>query len=281
MDIDTKVIDGSKISSIIKEELKKEIALGLNVGLAVIMVGDNKASEIYVRNKRKACEYIGIKSFIYKLPEETTTGQIMELVEVLNNDNTVDGILIQLPLPNHINTDEVVQSIDKNKDVDGFCHENLGALISGTPNFISCTPIGIIELLKRYEIPIDSQKCVIIGRSSLVGKPLSMLLLNENATVTICHSKTNNLYEQIKDADIIISATGQINLVTGDMIKKGAVIIDVGINKDKDGKLCGDVDYASCIGAASFITPVPGGVGPMTVAMLMKNCVTSAVRKVN
>ncbi|OON99597.1 MAG: bifunctional methylenetetrahydrofolate dehydrogenase/methenyltetrahydrofolate cyclohydrolase [Epulopiscium sp. Nele67-Bin004] len=277
----TKIIDGAKISATIKDELKDQVAKlneqGKNVGIAVVIVGDNPASKVYVANKEKACHYIGIKSFSYKLPEETPQKSLLELIDTLNSDNTVNGILVQLPLPSHIDENQVIQAIAPQKDVDGFHLQNVGALLVGTDGFVSCTPAGIIELLKRYNIEATGKKCVVVGRSNIVGKPISMLLLRENATVTMCHSKTADLTAELKQADIVIVAVGKPNVVTGDMIKQGAVVIDVGINRTDEGKLCGDIDFASCQGIAEYITPVPGGVGPMTIAMLMKNTVKSVM----
>ena len=275
-----KIIDGKQISSVVKEELipkvKKLKEQGINPGLAVVLVGDNPASKVYVGSKKKACEYIGIKSFSYELPKEVSEDDVLELVKTLNNDESVHGILVQLPLPKHINEEKVLLTIDPKKDVDGFHPMSVGALVVGAEGFVSCTPAGIIELLHRSNVKIEGKHCVVVGRSNIVGKPISMLLLKENGTVTVCHSRTKNLAQIVQQADIIIAAVGVPKMITQDMVKEGAVIIDVGINRLEDGTLCGDVDFDGCIEKASLITPVPGGVGPMTIAMLMNNCVISA-----
>ena len=243
-----KIIDGKKISQEIKDELKERVAAlkekGVEVTLAVIQVGNNPASTVYVGNKKKACAYVGIRSLAYELPEETTEAELLELVEKLNKDDSVNGILVQLPLPNHIDEDKVIKTIAPEKDVDGFHPESVGRLSIGQKGFVSCTPAGIIQLLKRSDIEIDGKECVIIGRSNIVGKPMSMLLLRENGTVTICHSHTKDLKEVTKRADILIVAIGKTKFVTADYIKEGAVVIDVGMDRDENGKLCGDVDYA-------------------------------------
>ena len=275
----TQLIDGKAISAQIKEEVKEKVAAlkeqGREVTLAVIQVGADPASSVYVRNKKKACEYVGVRSLAYELPEETTEAELLELVEKLNKDDSVNGILVQLPLPNHIDEDKVIKTIAPEKDVDGFNPESVGRLSIGQKGFVSCTPAGIIQLLKRSGIEIDGKECVIIGRSNIVGKPMSMLLLRENGTVTICHSHTKDLKEVTKHADILIVAIGKTKFVTADYIKEGAVVIDVGMDRDENGKLCGDVDYADVEPKAGAITPVPGGVGPRTIAMLMHNCVSS------
>ena len=245
---------------------------GLNVTLAVIQVGSDPASTVYVGNKKKACEYIGICSRPYELPEDTTEESLLELVEKLNRDDSVDGILVQLPLPSHIDEDRVIRTISPAKDVDGFHPQSVGALSIGQPGFVSCTPAGIIQLLKRSGVEIDGKECVIVGRSNIVGKPMAMLMLRENATVTVCHSHTANLKEVTKRADILIVAIGRPRFITREYVKEGAVVIDVGIHRNEDNKLCGDVDFEDVEPVASAITPVPGGVGPMTVAMLMNNC---------
>ena len=272
-----KIIDGKKISQEIKDELKERVAAlkekGVEVTLAVIQVGNNPASTVYVGNKKKACAYVGIRSLAYELPEETTEAELLELVEKLNKDDSVNGILVQLPLPNHIDEDKVIKTIAPEKDVDGFHPESVGRLSIGQKGFVSCTPAGIIQLLKRSDIEIDGKECVIIGRSNIVGKPMSMLLLRENGTVTICHSHTKDLKEVTKRADILIVAIGKTKFVTADYIKEGAVVIDVGMDRDENGKLCGDVDYADVEPKAGAITPVPGGVGPMTITMLMENTI--------
>ena len=277
------IIDGKMIATQIKDELKQEVnkleAQGIFPGLAVILVGNNSASQVYVKNKKTACEYVGIKSFSYELPEETSEQELLELIDTLNHDEAVSGILVQLPLPKHLDENKVILAIDPKKDVDGFHPQNVGALCVGLSGFISCTPAGVIELLKRSHVEIAGKHCVIVGRSNIVGKPVSLLLLREHGTVTICHSKTKNLTEHLKQADIVIAAVGIPKMIQGNQLKKGAVVIDVGINRDETGKLCGDVDFASCEEVASYITPVPGGVGPMTIAMLMHNCVLAAKNK--
>jgi len=274
-----KIIDGKKISQEIKDELKERVAAlkekGVEVTLAVIQVGSNPASTVYVGNKKKACAYVGIKSLAYELPEETTEAELLELMEKLNKDDSVNGILVQLPLPKHIDEDKVIKTISPEKDVDGFHPESVGKLSIGQKGFVSCTPAGIIQLLKRSDIEIDGKECVIIGRSNIVGKPMAMLLLRENGTVTITHSHTKDLKEVARRADILIVAIGRTKFVTADYIKEGAVVIDVGMDRDENGKLCGDVDFADVEPKAGAITPVPGGVGPMTIAMLMHNCVSS------
>ena len=273
------IIDGKKISKELKDELKEKVAKykeeGVEITLAVIQVGNDKASSVYVGNKKKACEYIGIKSLSYELEESTTEEELLNLIKELNNRKDVNGILVQLPLPKHINEDKVIETIDAKKDVDGFHPMSVGALSIGKKGFISCTPYGIIELLKRSNIDIDGKECVVIGRSNIVGKPMSMLLLRENATVTIAHSHTKNLKEVAKRADILVVAIGKPQFINSEYVKEGAVVIDVGIHRDENNKLCGDVDYEDVFPHASAITPVPGGVGPMTIAMLMKNCVNA------
>lgn len=271
------IIDGKAVSAAIKDEIKNEVAAlkeqGKEVCLAVIQVGNNPASTVYVGNKKKACAYVGIKSLAYELPEETTQEKLLALIDKLNNDKTVNGILVQLPLPKHIDEDTVTERIAPIKDVDGFHPVNVGNLSIGKKGFISCTPYGIIKLLERNNIETEGRHCVIIGRSNIVGKPMSMLMLRKNATVTIVHSRTKNIKELTKQADILIVAIGKPKYVDESFVKDGAVIIDVGINRDENNKLCGDVDYEAVIDKVSAITPVPGGVGPMTIAMLMNNCV--------
>ena len=271
------IIDGKKISKELKDELKEKVAKykeeGVEITLAVIQVGNDKASSVYVGNKKKACEYIGIKSLSYELEESTTEEELLNLIKELNNRKDVNGILVQLPLPKHINEDKVIETIDAKKDVDGFHPMSVGALSIGKKGFISCTPYGIIELLKRSNIDIDGKECVVIGRSNIVGKPMSMLLLRENATVTVAHSHTKNLKEVAKRADILVVAIGKPQFINSEYVKEGAVVIDVGIHRDENNKLCGDVDYEDVFPHASAITPVPGGVGPMTIAMLMNNIV--------
>ncbi|MBP1755858.1 MAG: 5,10-methylene-tetrahydrofolate dehydrogenase/Methenyl tetrahydrofolate cyclohydrolase [Firmicutes bacterium] len=277
------IIDGKKISAEIKDELRIKVTKlneeGVNITLAVVQVGNDPASSVYVGNKKKACEYIGIHSLSYELPEQTTQEELLALVERLNSDPEVNGILVQLPLPSHIDEDLVIQTISPAKDVDGFHPQSVGALSIGQKGFVSCTPAGVIELLKRSGIEIEGKECVIIGRSNIVGKPMALLMLRENATVTVCHSRTKNLNEVAKRADILIVAIGKPLFVNKDFVKEGAVIIDVGMHRNANNKLCGDVDFENVLEHASAITPVPGGVGPMTIAMLMNNCVESAVRK--
>ncbi len=269
-----KLIDGKLISAQVKDECReREAREGLDVTLAVIQVGNDPASTVYVGNKKKACEYIGIHSLSYELPEETTEEELLALVEKLNQDDSVHGILVQLPLPSHIDEDKVIQKISPMKDVDGFHPQSVGALSIGEPGFVSCTPAGVIQLLKRSGVKIDGSECVIVGRSNIVGKPMAMLMLRENATVTVCHSHTKDLKEVTKRADILIVAVGRPRFITREYVKEGAVVIDVGIHRNEDNKLCGDVDFADVEPVASAITPVPGGVGPMTIAMLMNNCV--------
>jgi len=273
------IIDGKKISDVIKEEVRKRAEelknKGTEVSLAVIQVGNNPASAVYVRNKKKACEQVGIRSLSYEIPEETTEEELLSLIQELNAREDVNGILLQLPLPRHINEDKMLLAIDPRKDVDGFHPLNVGALCVGKPGFVSCTPAGIIELLKRSGVEIAGKECVIVGRSNIVGKPMAHLLLSENATVTVAHSKTVDLKTVTARADILIVAVGKPKMITAEYIKEGAVVIDVGINRNENNKLCGDVDYDNVIQKCSAITPVPGGVGPMTIAMLMKNCVES------
>lgn len=273
------IIDGKAISTEIKNELREKAAelksKGIHVTLAVIQVGNNPASTVYVNNKKKGCEYIGIGSLSYELPEDTTQKELISLVEDLNDRSDVNGILVQLPLPAHIDEDAVIKSISPLKDVDGFHPQSVGALCIGQPGFVSCTPAGIIQLLKRSGVEIAGKECVILGRSNIVGKPMALLMLRENATVTIVHSRTVNLKEVTKRADILIVAIGKPKMVTRDYVKEGAVVIDVGINRDENNKLCGDVDYDQVAPVCSAITPVPGGVGPMTIAMLLSNCLAS------
>lgn len=274
------IIDGKTISAQIKDELKEKAAkkrkAGVNVTLAVIQVGDDPASSVYVRNKKKGCEYIGIGSESYELPEQTSQEELLKLIDELNHKEEINGILVQLPLPPHIDEDTIIKAIDPKKDVDGFHPQSVGALCIGQPGFVSCTPAGIIQLLKRSQIAIEGKECVVLGRSNIVGKPMAILLLRENATVTIAHSRTKNLKEVTKRADILIVAIGRPKMITADYIKEGAVVIDVGINRDENGKLCGDVDFESVEPVCNAITPVPGGVGPMTIAMLLYNCMESA-----
>ena len=268
------IIDGKAISLAIKEECRDKVEREkLDRCLAVVLVGNDPASAVYVGNKKKACEFCGVKSVSHELPENTSEKELLELVDKLNKDETIDGILVQLPLPSHIDEDKVIKAISPDKDVDGFHPENVGRLSIGQPGYLSCTPAGIIQLLKRSNVDMDGKNCVVIGRSNIVGKPMALLMLRENATVTICHSHTKDLKEVCKRADILIVAIGKPKMIDASYVKDGAVVIDVGIHRMENGKLCGDVDFDSVEPVASKITPVPGGVGPMTIAMLMKNVV--------
>lgn len=273
------IIDGKKISQQIKDELKEKTkalrAEGKTGALAVIQVGADPASSVYVRNKKNACAYIGIESLAYELSEDTTEEELLKLIAELNQKQEVKGILVQLPLPKHICEDKVIQAISPAKDVDGFHPQSVGAMTIGEPGFLSCTPAGIIQLLKRSGVEIAGKHCVVIGRSNIVGKPMALLMLRENATVTVTHSKTQNLPEICRQADILIVAMGKPRFIGAEYVKEGAVVIDVGIHRDQNNKLCGDVKYEEVEPIASAITPVPGGVGPMTIAMLMNNCVQS------
>lgn len=275
-----RLIDGKQISKQIKDELKEEAARlsgqGIKICLAVIQVGGDPASSVYVNNKKKACAYIGIDSRAYELPESTSEEELAGLVEKLNQDDSVNGILVQLPLPAHISEDRIIQTISPDKDVDGFHPVSVGRLWLGEKGFVSCTPAGIIQLLKRSGVEIEGKECVIVGRSNIVGKPMAALLLRENGTVTVAHSRTKDLRKVTKRADILIVAIGKKEFITADYVKEGAVVIDVGIHRDENNHLCGDVNFAQVEPLASAITPVPGGVGPMTIAMLMNNCVESA-----
>ena len=274
-----KLIDGKNISGEIKDELKEKVAQlkeqGIEVTLAVIQVGNDPASTVYVGNKKKACAYIGIRSLAYELPGETTQEELLALVRELNDRKDVNGILVQLPLPAHIDEDTVIRTIAPEKDVDGFHPQSVGLLSIGQKGFVSCTPAGIIQLLKRSGVEIDGRECVVVGRSNIVGKPMAMLLIRENGTVTVCHSHTKDLKEVTRRADILVVAIGKRQFITADYVKEGATVIDVGMHRKEDGKLCGDVDFDSVEPVAGAITPVPGGVGPMTIAMLMNNCVSS------
>ena len=273
-------IDGKEVSLYIKEKIKAETdalkLTGVTPGLAVVLVGDDPASRVYVNNKKKACEFCGFHSESYELSESTSQTELLALIDKLNADPLIDGILVQMPLPKHIDSDAVVNRILPSKDVDAFHPVNVGKIMLGDYDFLPCTPAGVMELLKYYNVDPTGKNCVVIGRSNIVGKPMSMLMLHANATVTVCHSKTNNLKEITKTADILIAAIGRPLFVTADMVKPGAVVIDVGINRNSEGKLCGDVDFENVAPIASAITPVPGGVGPMTIAMLMQNTLTSA-----
>lgn len=273
------IIDGKKISSIIKEECREYVSKlkseGIEISLAVVLVGDDPASQVYVRNKKAACELVGIKSVSHELPADTTSQELLALIENLNSDNSINGILVQLPLPSHIDEDEVIRAINPKKDVDGFHPISVGNLSIGQKGFVSCTPAGIIELLKRSNVRIEGSNAVVVGRSNIVGKPMAQLLLRENATVTITHSRTKDLKAVCKNADILVVAIGKAKMIDASYVKDGAVVIDVGMDRDENGKLCGDVDFDSVEPVASKITPVPGGVGPMTIAMLMYNCAHS------
>ena len=269
------IIDGKLVSNEIREQLKAQVEElkknGKSVGLGLILVGEDPASQVYVKNKIKACEYVGIESYCYRMDVNSTQEEVLEVVDKLNKDDKVNGILVQLPLPKHLDEKVILDRIDVKKDVDGFSAYQIGKMLLGEKSIVSCTPKGIIELLKYYKIDIAGKNAVVIGRSNIVGKPISMLLLKENATVTICHSRTQNLAEICAKADILVVAIGKAKFVKNNMVKNGAVIIDVGINRDEDGKLCGDVDFEDVVDKCSYITPVPGGVGPMTVTMLLKN----------
>ena len=269
------IIDGKKVSDELKKRVQKEVESikesGGEITLAVVIVGNDAASRIYVNNKKKACEYIGIKSQEYSMPENVQQEELLSLIEVLNKDDKVNGILVQLPLPKHLNEKVVIESIDKNKDVDAFSYENVGRLTTGNKKFLPCTPAGVMELLHKYGIEVKGKDCVVVGRSNIVGKPMAMMLMEEDGTVTICHSKTQSLAEKCRRADILIAAVGKAKFITEEMVKPGAVVIDVGMNRDAEGKLCGDVDFEAVKEKASYITKVPGGVGPMTIAELMAN----------
>ena len=269
-----KIIDGKAVSAAVKEQVRAEIERdGLDIGLAVVIVGDDPASRVYVNNKKKACEVCGIKSYEYALPAETSEEQLLELIDALNADEKVNGILVQLPLPAQLDEEKVIKRISPLKDVDAFSAENVGKIMIGNYAFLPCTPAGCMELIHSTGVDVSGKECVVIGRSNIVGKPMAMLLLHENGTVTVCHSRTKNLAEVCRRADILVAAVGKPNFVTADMVKDGAVVIDVGINRLDNGKLCGDVKFDEVSEKAGWITPVPGGVGPMTIAMLMKNTV--------
>lgn len=280
-----RIIDGKAVSARVKEQVRKEAETlkekGIEIGLAVVIVGDNPASRVYVNNKKKACAEVGFNSYEYALPDETTEAELLELVEKLNNDDKVNGILVQLPLPKQINENAIINAIRPEKDVDAFHPENVGHIMIGDFSFLPCTPAGVMELIAETGVDVCGKNCVVIGRSNIVGKPMAMLLLHKNGTVTICHSRTKNLEEICSNADILVAAVGKAGFVTPDMVKEGAVVIDVGMNRNTEGKLCGDVDYAACFDKAGYITPVPGGVGPMTIAMLMRNTLTAAKIKNN
>ena len=275
-----KILDGKAVSAAVKERVAAEVttlkAQGVSVGLAVILVGDDSASRVYVNNKKKACEGCGFQSFEYALPAETTQEELLALIEKLNADPAVNGILCQLPVPRHIDDKAVIAAIAPEKDVDAFHTANVGHIMIGDYTFLPCTPAGVMELLHSADISPDGKRCVVIGRSNIVGKPMAMLLLHENGTVTVCHSRTKDLAAVCREADILVAAVGRAKFVTADMVKPGAAVIDVGMNRDENGKLCGDVDYDAVEPIAGYITPVPGGVGPMTIAMLMQNTLTAA-----
>ena len=271
------IIDGKAVSAAVKEQVRDEIAREkIKAGLAVVIVGNDPASRVYVNNKKKACEFCGIQSFEYALPEETTMKELLELIDTLNNDANVNGILVQLPLPKQLDEKQVIARISPEKDVDAFHEINVGKIMIGNYSFLPCTPSGCMDLIHSTGVEISGKECVVIGRSNIVGKPMAMLLLHENGTVTICHSRTKNLAEVCRRADILVAAVGKPNFVTADMVKEGAVVIDVGINRLENGKLCGDVKFDEVSEKAGWITPVPGGVGPMTIATLMKNTLTAA-----
>lgn len=279
------IIDGKLVSKKIRENVFAEVAelkeQGIFPKLAVILVGNNPASAVYVRNKEKACVETGIEPMQITMPEETTEAELLDLIGTLNEDTSVHGILVQLPLPRHINENKVIESIDPAKDVDAFTHESVGRIVEGKYTFLPCTPAGIMKLLEFYEVDIAGKECVVIGRSNIVGKPMALLLLNASGTVTVCHSKTRDLAEVTRRADILVVAIGKPAFVTADMVKEGAVVVDVGINRLDNGKLCGDVEFDGVSQKASLITPVPGGVGPMTITMLMKNTVFAAKNQKN
>ena len=277
------VIDGKGTAAAIRAELKARTAAfetshGKKVGLAVVLIGNDPASQVYVKGKIKGCEETGIRSFTHYLPEETAQEEAEELVRALAEDDNVHGILVQLPLPKHLNAEKILAEIPAEKDVDGFSASNIGKLAMNARGTVACTPLGVMELLRRYNVPVAGKRAVVIGRSNIVGRPMALLLLNADATVTVCHSKTINLKEECARADILVAAIGRAKFVTADMVKDGAVVIDVGMNRDADGKLCGDVDFEAVKEKVSYITPVPGGVGPMTIAMLLQNTVEAAER---
>ncbi|MBQ2826539.1 MAG: bifunctional methylenetetrahydrofolate dehydrogenase/methenyltetrahydrofolate cyclohydrolase FolD [Clostridia bacterium] len=277
-----KIIDGKLVSSEERKKIAKEVeslkAAGYTPGLAVIIVGEDPASKVYVRNKSKACDEVGIYSEVYELPESTTEEELLALVHRLNTDEKINGILVQLPLPKHLSDERVIAEISPEKDVDAFHTVNVGKIMLGDYDFLPCTPAGVMVLLEHYGIDVSGKECVVVGRSNIVGKPQAMLLLHANGTVTVCHSRTKDLASVTRRADILVVAIGKADFITGDMVKEGAVVIDVGMNRREDGKLTGDVDFESVEAKASYITPVPGGVGPMTITMLMKNTLTAAKR---
>ena len=275
-----KIIDGKAVSARLRQEMAAQVAemkaAGITPGLAVVLVGEDPASQVYVRNKIRACEELGIRSTDYRLPGDTSQEALLELVAELNSREEIHGILVQLPLPRQIREEAVIAAISPEKDVDAFHARNVGKIVQGSHDFLPCTPAGVLELIRSTGLPMEGKECVVIGRSNIVGKPMAMLMLHENATVTICHSRTRNLPEVTRRADILIVAIGKAKFVTGEMVKPGATVIDVGMNRDENGKLCGDVDFASVEPVAGYLTPVPGGVGPMTITMLMRNTITAA-----
>lgn len=278
------IIDGKKLAGEMRARLAVDVNSfkidnGRQIGLAVVLVGNDNASQVYVRNKIKACSEVGIKSFAYYLPSETTQEQLEELLKALAFDNDVDGILVQLPLPKHLNTDKALKLIPVEKDVDGFSEQNIGRLATNEESLVACTPNGVMKMLESKNISVRGKKAVVVGRSNIVGRPMALLLLNADATVTVCHSKTENLKKECREADILVAAIGKAKFITADMVKEGAVVIDVGMNRDESGKLCGDVDFDNVKERCSFITPVPGGVGPMTITMLMYNTYVAATRR--
>ncbi|MBR6644332.1 MAG: bifunctional methylenetetrahydrofolate dehydrogenase/methenyltetrahydrofolate cyclohydrolase FolD [Clostridia bacterium] len=279
------IIDGKKTSSDMRGEIRERTLKfkeenGFLPGLAVIIVGEDPASQVYVRNKKKDCDEVGFNSEVIALPENTEEKELLALIDTLNKREDIHGILVQLPLPKHLDSEIVIAAIDPEKDVDAFSYVNVGKITVGNYSFLPCTPAGVMELLKRYNIEVAGKNCVVVGRSNIVGKPMALLLLHANGTVTVAHSRTQNLADVTRNADILVSAVGKADFITGDMIKEGAVVIDVGMNKNKEGKLTGDVDYESCFAKASAITPVPGGVGPMTRVMLLENTLTAAQNKI-
>lgn len=282
----SQIIDGKLISSKVKEEIKAQVKeiennFGVTPGLAVVIVGNDPASQVYVRNKAKDCEETGIYSEVHALPENTTEQELLSLIDKLNKSDKIHGIIVQLPLPRHLDSDIIINNIDVLKDVDAFHPYNVGRIMIGDYNYLPCTPAGVMELLDRYNIEISGKKCVVLGRSNIVGKPQAMMLLHRNGTVTVCHSKTKNLEEICLSADILVVAIGKAKYVKENMVKENAVVIDVGMDRDENGKLCGDVDFESVSKKASYITPVPGGVGPMTRVMLLKNTLTACLNKLN
>lgn len=275
------VMSGKEVSAFVRGQIKEETALftektGITPGLAVVIVGEDPASQVYVRNKHRACQEVGFKSEVYELPAETTEEELLSLVERLNADSTIHGILVQLPLPRHIDEGKVIHAISPEKDVDAFHPQNVGRITIGDYDFLPCTPAGVMEILKYYGVSLEGKECVVVGRSNIVGKPQALLLLEQNATVTVCHSRTRDLGEVTRRADVLVVAVGRPRFIGADMVKQGAVVVDVGINRLPDGTLCGDVDYEAVSAVASAMTPVPGGVGPMTITMLLRNTLSAA-----